>query len=60
LSITKAQTPVEIAVLGAGRMGAPIARNLVRAGFGVTVWNRTPNRVRVLVDAGRSGGRLAR
>jgi 3-hydroxyisobutyrate dehydrogenase len=52
LSITNAQTPVEIAVLGAGRMGLPIARNLVRAGFGVTVWNRTPNRVRVLVDAG--------
>ncbi|MEA2150003.1 MAG: binding domain of 6-phosphogluconate dehydrogenase, partial [Solirubrobacteraceae bacterium] len=30
----------EIAVLGAGRMGAPIARNLLAAGFGVAVWNR--------------------
>ena len=30
-----------IAVLGAGTMGAPIARNLVQAGFAVRVWNRT-------------------
>jgi 3-hydroxyisobutyrate dehydrogenase len=30
-----------IAVLGTGTMGAPIARNLVRAGFDVRVWNRT-------------------
>jgi len=30
-----------IAVLGTGAMGAPIARNLVQAGFVVRVWNRT-------------------
>jgi 3-hydroxyisobutyrate dehydrogenase len=30
-----------IAVLGTGTMGAPIARNLVKAGFTVRVWNRT-------------------
>ena len=30
-----------IAVLGAGTMGAPIARNLVQAGFAVRAWNRT-------------------
>lgn len=30
-----------IAVLGTGIMGAPIARNLARAGFAVRVWNRT-------------------
>jgi 3-hydroxyisobutyrate dehydrogenase len=41
-----------IAVLGTGRMGAPIARNLLRAGFGVSVWNRTPRRAQELVDAG--------
>ena len=31
-----------IAVLGTGTMGAPIARNLLRAGMRVQVWNRTP------------------
>lgn len=30
-----------IAVLGTGIMGAPMARNLVRTGFSVRVWNRT-------------------
>jgi len=33
-----------IAVLGLGAMGLPMARNLARAGFPVTVWNRTPGR----------------
>ena len=42
----------EIAVLGTGRMGAPIARNLLAAGFGVAVWNRTPGGARELADAG--------
>jgi 3-hydroxyisobutyrate dehydrogenase len=31
-----------VAVLGTGTMGAPMARNLLRAGFGVQVWDRTP------------------
>jgi 3-hydroxyisobutyrate dehydrogenase len=30
-----------VAVLGTGTMGAPIARNLLRVGFPVRVWNRT-------------------
>lgn len=30
-----------VAVLGTGIMGEPIARNLLRAGFGVRIWNRT-------------------
>jgi 3-hydroxyisobutyrate dehydrogenase len=47
-----AATKPTIAVLGTGRMGAPIARNLIRAGFGVIVWNRTPARAQELVDAG--------
>jgi 3-hydroxyisobutyrate dehydrogenase len=32
---------VTVAVLGTGTMGAPIARNLLHAGFPVRVWNRT-------------------
>jgi 3-hydroxyisobutyrate dehydrogenase len=43
-------------VLGTGRMGTPIARNLLAAGFRVSVWNRTPARAEPLV---RDGARLA-
>ena len=32
---------MKIAFLGLGNMGTPIARNLLRAGHDVTVWNRT-------------------
>jgi len=45
-------TSPAIAVLGTGRMGAPIARNLLAAGFEVAVWNRTPGRARELAGAG--------
>jgi 3-hydroxyisobutyrate dehydrogenase len=37
---TSATAPV-IAFLGLGRMGRPMAMNLIRAGFHVRVWNRT-------------------
>jgi 3-hydroxyisobutyrate dehydrogenase-like beta-hydroxyacid dehydrogenase len=33
-------------------MGAPTARNLLKAGFQVRVWNRTPDRARVLAAEG--------
>jgi 3-hydroxyisobutyrate dehydrogenase len=45
-----------IAVLGTGRMGAPIAHNLLAAGFEVSVWNRTGSRAAPLVA---DGARLA-
>ena len=32
---------MRVAVLGTGLMGAPMARNLARAGHSVTAWNRT-------------------
>jgi len=32
---------MEVGFAGLGRMGTPMARNLARAGFAVTVWNRT-------------------
>jgi 3-hydroxyisobutyrate dehydrogenase len=41
-----------IAVLGTGRMGAPIVHNLLAAGFPVTVWNRTEARAAALVEDG--------
>src|SRR6476659_215740 len=41
-----------VAVLGTGIMGAPMARNLLKAGFQVRVWHRTPGKARVLVAEG--------
>jgi 3-hydroxyisobutyrate dehydrogenase len=41
-----------VAVLGTGIMGAPMARNLLKAGFQVRVWNRTPDKARVLAPEG--------
>lgn len=49
-------TQPAIAVLGTGRMGAPIAHNLLAAGFGVSVWNRTAERAAPLAA---DGARLA-
>jgi len=41
-----------IAYLGLGTMGRGMASNLVKAGFDVTVWNRTRERCRPLVEQG--------
>ncbi len=39
-----------VTVLGAGLMGAGMAKSLARAGHDVTVWNRTPEKARRLCD----------
>jgi 3-hydroxyisobutyrate dehydrogenase len=41
-----------VGFLGLGTMGAAMAANLVRAGFAVTVWNRSPGRGPELDDLG--------
>jgi 2-hydroxy-3-oxopropionate reductase len=41
-----------VGVIGLGIMGAPMARNLLRAGFPVVVWNRTAARADALVAEG--------
>jgi 3-hydroxyisobutyrate dehydrogenase len=41
-----------VAVLGTGRMGAPIARNLLAAGFPVSAWNRTRAKAQPLAAKG--------
>ena len=41
-----------VAVLGTGIMGAPMARNLLKAGFQIRVWNRTRDKARVLAAEG--------
>ena len=35
---------MKVGFLGLGNMGMPIARNLLRAGYSLTVYNRTPGR----------------
>lgn len=41
-----------IAFLGIGIMGEPMAGNLVKAGYPVTVWNRTPAKTGTLAEMG--------
>ena len=52
---------MRLAVLGLGTMGAPMAENLIKAGFEVTVHNRTRNREEPLeqLGAGRAGNPAA-
>jgi 2-hydroxy-3-oxopropionate reductase len=44
-----------VAVIGLGIMGGPMAANLVKAGFDVVGHNRSPDKVKTLVDAGGRG-----
>lgn len=41
-----------IAFLGIGLMGGPMARNVLRAGFALTAWNRSPAKADALVADG--------
>ena len=43
----------KVALLGTGIMGAPMARNIARGGFEVTVWNRTRAKAEALADVAR-------
>ena len=44
-----------VAFIGLGIMGGPMAANLVKAGFDVTGHNRSPEKVKALVEAGGKG-----
>lgn len=44
-----------VAVIGLGIMGLPMAKNLVNAGFNVTGYNRSPQKTAELVAAGGKG-----
>ena len=48
---------MKIGFIGLGIMGAPMAANLVKAGFEVTGYNRSPARVEQLVAAGGQGAK---
>ena len=49
--------PVPVSFLGIGLMGKPMAMNLIKSGYQVTVWNRTPSKAAELMSA---GARLAK
>lgn len=46
-----------VGYVGLGIMGAPMAKNLLKAGFSVAVWNRTTSRCEPLQAAGATVGR---
>lgn len=48
----KAMTIKNVGFIGLGIMGAPMAASLLKAGFTVTIWNRSPSRTKPLVEAG--------
>jgi 3-hydroxyisobutyrate dehydrogenase len=46
----------KVGFIGLGIMGQGMARNLLKAGFSVAVWNRTSSRMEPLVEAGAKAG----
>ena len=42
----------QIGLIGLGLMGRPMGMNLIKAGYALAVWNRTPSRADELVAAG--------
>ncbi len=51
---------MKIGFIGLGIMGEPMALNLLKAGFALTVFNRTVSRMDKLLEAGASAGRSPR
>jgi len=47
-----AKKRTRVGFIGLGLMGAPMAQNLLKAGFPVAVWNRTAEKAEALVAAG--------
>jgi len=46
-----------VGFIGLGIMGKGMANNLLKAGFALTVWNRTASRMDTLVEAGAKAGK---
>ncbi|MBO8142258.1 MAG: NAD(P)-dependent oxidoreductase [Firmicutes bacterium] len=53
-------TVERIGFIGLGIMGRSMAANLIKAGFSLTVWNRTSSRMEPLVRAGAQAARSPR
>lgn len=52
--------PSPVTIIGAGRIGAALAKTLHRAGHPTTVWNRSPERLATLEDGIRTEPDLVR
>src|SRR5438067_5850819 len=50
--MTRGEALMQIGIAGLGRMGAAVAARLMEVGHTVTVWNRTPDKAKPLIDAG--------
>jgi len=50
----------KVAFIGLGNMGAGIARNLMRGGFHLTVYNRTESKMKPFIDIGATSALSAR
>jgi 3-hydroxyisobutyrate dehydrogenase-like beta-hydroxyacid dehydrogenase len=44
-----------VGFIGLGKMGAPIAKNILKAGYDLTVYNRTPDKMQALLAEGAQG-----
>jgi 3-hydroxyisobutyrate dehydrogenase-like beta-hydroxyacid dehydrogenase len=53
-------TSQTVACIGLGRMGSGIAGNIQKAGFGLVVYNRTPEKTQPFVAAGATAARSPR
>jgi 2-hydroxy-3-oxopropionate reductase len=42
----------KVGFIGLGMIGTPMSKNLLKAGFELTVWNRTPSKMREIVESG--------
>jgi 3-hydroxyisobutyrate dehydrogenase-like beta-hydroxyacid dehydrogenase len=51
---------LSVACVGLGRMGSGIARSIQNAGFGLTVYNRTTEKMKPLVEAGAAAANTPR
>ena len=54
------KTPMQIGMVGLGRMGANMVRRLIKGGHQCVVFNRTPQKVKDLVKESAVGAVFAR
>ena len=50
----------KIGFIGLGRVGAPLAKNVLKAGFDLKVYNRSTDKMKPLIEAGASGASSAK
>ena len=46
----------KVGFVGLGMMGNPMSKNLLKAGFDLTVWNRTESKMKEIVEQGAKAG----